>query len=72
MPTYANRCRACGHDFDSFQPMASTPPLCPECGEDAAVRLIQPVGVQFKCGGFYETDYKRAAEAAPEEDSGKT
>lgn len=60
MPTYEYRCGACGHEFERFQAM-SDPPIreCPECGEEAAERLISPgAGLVFKGPGFYATDYR--------------
>lgn len=60
MPTYEYRCSACGHTFERFQKMSDDPVRrCPECGEDAAERLISPGGgVVFKGSGFYATDYR--------------
>lgn len=60
MPTYEYRCGACGRRFERFQKMSDEPvETCPECGEDAAERLISPGGgLVFKGSGFYATDYR--------------
>lgn len=60
MPTYEYRCRDCGHRFERFQKMTEDPVSeCPECGEDAAERIISPGGgLIFKGPGFYATDYR--------------
>ena len=60
MPTYEYRCRACGHTFERFQKMSDDPVrTCPDCGEEAAERLISSGGgLVFKGSGFYATDYR--------------
>jgi len=47
---------------------------CPECGDEALIRLISAGGgVLFKGSGFYETDYRsdsyKAGEKAAKKDS---
>jgi putative FmdB family regulatory protein len=83
MPTYEYICRACGHEFERFQPITSDPVrVCPECRRAKVHRKIGiGAGVLFKGGGFYETDYRsesyekaKAAEtkdAAPKEAGAK-
>lgn len=63
MPTYEYRCGACGHAFERFQSMNDDPVReCPECGQDAAERMISSgAGLIFKGSGFYVTDYKRSS-----------
>ena len=60
MPTYANRCKKCNHEFDSFQTMSDKPvETCPEC-DGAVVRLIGAgCGVIFKGGGWPGDDLKK-------------
>jgi putative FmdB family regulatory protein len=70
MPTYDYKCNACGHVFDELQSF-SEPPLtkCPKCKKNKLERLFGGGGaIIFKGGGFYETDYRRAGEAAPKGD----
>ena len=66
MPTYDYECSACGHRFDELQSF-SDPVLtkCPKCKKNKLVRLFGGGGaVIFKGTGFYETDYRRAGQAA--------
>jgi len=70
MPTYDYICRACGHQFERFQPMtAPVKRKCPKCGKSRLERLIgSGAGIIFKGSGFYQTDYrsegyKKSAEA---------
>ena len=60
MPTYDYECDSCGHRFELFQKMGSTPQEeCPECGRLELRRLIGSGGaVIFKGSGFYQTDYR--------------
>lgn len=60
MPTYEYACRACGHEFERFQPITAGPiRKCPECGKAKVERKIGiGAGVLFRGGGFYETDYR--------------
>lgn len=60
MPTYEYVCRACGHQFERFQPITAAPiKTCPTCGKPKVERKIGiGAGVLFKGGGFYETDYR--------------
>ena len=74
MPTYAYRCRDCGHSFDIFQKFSEDSlTVCPSCAGTIR-RVIQPTGVVFKGTGFYVNDSKSsgkpgkdriAAEASP-------
>ncbi|HZZ41562.1 MAG TPA: zinc ribbon domain-containing protein [Tepidisphaeraceae bacterium] len=60
MPTYEYKCEACGHHFDQFQSITSSPlKKCPKCGKNKLRRLIGTgAGVIFKGSGFYTTDYR--------------
>ena len=70
MPTYDYICDACGHEFETFEPITSTPRTdCPVCKE---LKLRRKIGagmaILFKGSGFYQTDYrsdsyKKAAQA---------
>jgi putative FmdB family regulatory protein len=60
MPTYDYICDACGHEFEIFEPITSTPRTdCPECKE---IKLRRKIGagaaILFKGSGFYQTDYR--------------
>lgn len=70
MPTYDYICDACGHEFEAFEPITSTPQnVCPACKEVKLRRKIGPgAAILFKGSGFYQTDYrsdsyKKAAKA---------
>ena len=70
MPTYDYICDACGHEFEAFEPITSTPQTeCPACKESKLRRKIGPgAAILFKGSGFYQTDYrsdsyKKAAKA---------
>ena len=64
MPTYEYACRACGHSFDSVQPMADAPlTICPECGGELR-KVFHPAGIAFKGSGFYATDNRKGAKSA--------
>ena len=60
MPTYDYVCSACGHRFEEFQSMSSSPlKKCPASKKSKLERLIGTgAGVIFKGSGFYETDYR--------------
>ena len=60
MPTYEYECKACKHEFETFQSMKDDPlKKCPECGKNRLARKIGTgAGIIFKGSGFYETDYR--------------
>ena len=60
MPTYDYACDACGHTFEKFQSMSSSPvKKCPQCAKNKVRRLPGiGAGVIFKGSGFYCTDYR--------------
>ena len=64
MPTYAYRCRDCGHAFDAVQSFTDDAlTQCPEC--DGVLRKqYGSVGVSFKGSGFYRTDSRYAGSAS--------
>lgn len=81
MPIYEYQCRSCQTRLEKLQKL-SDPPLsrCPECGEEALVKLVSAAAFRLKGGGWYETDFKKDGkrnlagdDKAPEKksDSGK-
>ena len=64
MPTYDYECNACHHAFEvwqSFKDNALT--KCPKCKKNKLRRLFGGgAAIIFKGSGFYETDYRRAAD----------
>ncbi len=74
MPTYDYKCQACGHEFEKFQSITSSPiKKCPHCGKNQVKRLIGAgAGLIFKGSGFYVTDYRDKAytDRAKSESSG--
>ena len=60
MPTYDYICDACGHEFETFEPITSTPRNdCPSCKALKLRRKIGPgAAILFKGSGFYQTDYR--------------
>jgi putative FmdB family regulatory protein len=73
VPIYAYRCQSCGFQFDRRQRFSDDPLVeCPECGEPALHKLIQPVGIVFKGSGFYVTDNRSASNGGRETSVTKT
>jgi putative FmdB family regulatory protein len=61
MPTYHYRCTVCKTEFDAFQSMMDAPLTeCTSC-KKPVIRIIQPVGIQFKGSGFYINDSKKSS-----------
>ena len=59
MPTYAYRCRKCGHRFELFHSIKDDKPKrCPKCRSRADRVPAGGAGVLFKGSGFYITDYR--------------
>jgi putative FmdB family regulatory protein len=75
MPTYDYQCSKCGHKFEKFQSIMSSPlRKCPECGKNTLKRLIGTgAGLIFKGSGFYITDYRSESykDGAKADTSGK-
>ena len=69
MPIYAYKCEACGHAQDVLQKM-SDPLLtaCPACGAPVFKKQLTAAGFQLKGSGWYATDFKGGAPAAPAAD----
>ncbi len=70
MPIYAYRCESCGHSKDVLQKI-SDPLLtvCPACGADSFKKQVTAAGFQLKGSGWYVTDFRGGASAAPAESS---
>ena len=66
MPIYAYKCASCGHAKDVLQKM-SDPQLtvCPACGAASFNKQLTAAGFQLKGSGWYATDFKGGAAAAP-------
>jgi putative FmdB family regulatory protein len=72
MPTYEYMCRSCGARFEAWQKITDDPiETCPTCG-NAVHRVLYPVGVVFKGGGFYKTDSRGVGSAAERADEAST
>ncbi len=73
MPTYAYRCRKCGHEFEEFHGIRDTKPRrCPKCRSRADRVPAGGAGLLFRGSGFHVTDYrsKQYKERAKQEKSG--
>ncbi len=61
MPYYDYACRDCGHRLEIRQSFEDDPlTVCPNCQGDLR-RVIAPVGIVFKGGGYYVTDTRTPA-----------
>ncbi|MDP2663473.1 MAG: zinc ribbon domain-containing protein [Dehalococcoidia bacterium] len=66
MPIYEYECDKCGVRFDQKQGIFEEPiNACPHC-PGTTRRIIQPVGIVFKAGGFYVTDNRPKAKEETE------
>ena len=66
MPIYAYKCESCGHSKDVLQKMSDTPLTdCPQCGAPAFKKQLTAAGFQLKGSGWYVTDFRGGAAAAP-------
>lgn len=64
MPTYAYRCKDCGHAFDAVQAFTDDALTeCPACG-GVLRKQYGSVGVSFKGSGFYRTDSRSGTGSA--------
>ncbi|PFH05649.1 putative FmdB family regulatory protein [Micrococcaceae bacterium JKS001869] len=64
MPTYAYRCKDCGHAFDAVQAFTDDVLTeCPACG-GVLRKQYGSVGVSFKGSGFYRTDSRSGTGSA--------
>lgn len=59
MPIYEYQCTNCHHEFDVLQKLNDERvKTCPQCAENAAIRLVSAAGFQLKGTGWYATDFK--------------
>jgi putative FmdB family regulatory protein len=66
MPIYAYKCESCGHAKDVLQKIADAPLTdCPVCGAATFSKQLTAAGFQLKGSGWYATDFKGGAAAAP-------
>lgn len=72
MPIYEYRCSSCGHELEAMQKF-SDPVLthCPQCRNEALVKLVSAAGFQLKGGGWYQTDFRGGGKPAGKPDAGK-
>ena len=69
MPTYAYRCKDCGHAFDVVQAFTDDALTeCPACG-GVLRKQYGSVGVSFKGSGFYRTDSRGPEKSGSSETS---
>ncbi len=70
MPIYAYRCGSCGFEKDVLQKMSDAPlTVCPECKAESFSKQLTAPGFQLKGSGWYATDFKGGAKAAPKNDN---
>jgi putative FmdB family regulatory protein len=63
MPFYEYQCSACGHRHEELQKISDRPlRKCPDCGRNTLKRLVSAPSFRLKGGGWYETDFKGAAD----------
>lgn len=66
MPIYEYRCESCGFQKEHLQKMSDAPlTTCPTCGAESYAKLLSAAGFQLKGTGWYATDFKGGASAAP-------
>jgi putative FmdB family regulatory protein len=63
MPFYEYQCSSCGHHHEELQRVTDRPlRKCPDCGRGTLKRLVSAPVFRLKGGGWYETDFKGAAD----------
>ena len=63
MPIYEYCCEHCNHHKEALQGINDPPLLrCEQCEHDSLKRLLSASGFRLKGGGWYETDFKTAAD----------
>ena len=69
MPIYAYKCASCGHAKDVLQKFSDAQlTVCPACGAATFNKQLTAAGFQLKGSGWYATDFKGGAAAAPAAD----
>ena len=64
MPLYEYLCKKCGHRFEKIQKFSERMvKKCPDCGGPVE-QVISAPAVQFKCSGWYVTDYAKKSSTA--------
>jgi len=72
MPIYAYKCESCGFVKDVLQKISDQPlSQCPTCGAQSFKKQVTAAGFQLKGSGWYATDFKGGANAAPAAGAGK-
>ncbi|MFH1453060.1 MAG: FmdB family zinc ribbon protein [Armatimonadota bacterium] len=71
MPIYQYKCAKCGNFEEKFQKIGDQPlKKCKACGGKLE-KVISPIGIIFKGGGFHVTDYSRGKSGGDVEASDK-
>ncbi|MBX3119005.1 MAG: hypothetical protein KF784_08070 [Fimbriimonadaceae bacterium] len=66
MPTYVYECSSCNETYEVEQRITEDALTDCHCGSSGTVkRIIQPVGIAFKGGGFYVNDGSSKTPTAP-------
>ncbi len=75
MPIYEYICNHCEHELEVLQSIKDPPlTVCPACGRAALRKKLSVVAFRLKGTGWYETDFKNAANGqakGSEPDKGK-
>jgi putative FmdB family regulatory protein len=73
MPIYAYRCEVCGFAKDVLQKMSDAPLTeCVACGKPTFKKQLTAAGFQLKGTGWYATDFRGGAKAAPAPESAES
>ena len=72
MPLYEYECRNCRQRSERIEKL-SGPHLkvCPKC-KGPVERVLSAPAIQFKCSGWYVTDYAKSSSACSAGDAGKS
>src|SRR5215469_6159402 len=70
MPLYEYQCKKCGNRFEKIQKFSAKPvKKSTQCGGPVEHTISAPA-VQFKCSGWYVTDYAKKSTAPAGSDVG--
>ena len=60
MPFYSYKCHNCLKVFEEFRYLYDyrKEAICPECGSNQTVKLLNAIPIHYKGSGFYSTDYR--------------